>query len=352
MSLTCPTRFGLLFSIVLTLAIWAVSATQSAWALYTPANHTTSLIHFNSSEYDHMNKAGKALQVNNTAIATSELQAAIECNPTNRLVLFRLATLQEEHRQQLQLTGLDLEATYERLFSLDPDLHDVAFRIGRLAHQRGDREKAIDWYEESLLIKPEQPITHFNLASVFDDLNELDEAKRHYQQAIQLNKNLPFAHNNLGLLFEAQGERDQAEKAYHAALAVDPHYGYAHLNLGNFYIADKQWDKALLHFEETAKHPALTLMSLLGRGQAHYALGDYQASADAYEALSAQLPNELIPLYRLALCHFQLNHTQQALAYAKQAIQLAKGTPQETELRVIISLVEAQLGHTKVTALR
>ena len=64
--------------------------------------------------------------------------------------------------------------------------------------QNGQLEKAIESYQEALLISPDYPTLHNNIGNAFKELGEIERAVKCFKKAIEINPDFPDSHNNLG----------------------------------------------------------------------------------------------------------------------------------------------------------
>ena len=105
-------------------------------------------------------------------------------------------------------------------------------------------------FKEFVLLYPDYPGAHVNLA-IIHARNEDDVATRAaLDAALALNPDHPAALNELGMLLRRNGNFLEAEAAYLKAVTVSPDYALAHYNLGvlnELYL--QRLEAALQHFE-------------------------------------------------------------------------------------------------------
>jgi len=105
-------------------------------------------------------------------------------------------------------------------------------------------------FKEFVLMYPDYPGAHVNLAIIHAN-NENDEATQEaVDAALALDPNHPAALNQLGMLLRRNGNFLEAEAAYLKAVTVSPDYALAHYNLGvlnELYL--RRLEAALQHFE-------------------------------------------------------------------------------------------------------
>jgi len=105
-------------------------------------------------------------------------------------------------------------------------------------------------FKEFVLLYPDYPGAHVNLAIIHAN-NENDPATQAaLDAALALDPNHPAALNQMGMLLRRNGNFLEAEAAYLKAVTVSPDYALAHYNLGvlnELYL--QRLEPALQHFE-------------------------------------------------------------------------------------------------------
>jgi superkiller protein 3 len=95
------------------------------------------------------------------------------------------------------------------------------FERGQSAHSRGDLEKAIDFYEQALKVKPDFPEAEFQRGNALASLGRLKEAETALRAAISQKKNWSLPHSALGALLLRTQRDSEAEQSFRAALKID-----------------------------------------------------------------------------------------------------------------------------------
>ena len=114
----------------------------------------------------------------------------------------------------------------------------------------GDSVDAELRFEEFVLLYPEYPGAHVNLAIIHAGRGDDEAAKAAIDAALAIDPDHPAALNQLGMLLRRNGKFTQAEAAYLKAVTVSPEYALAHYNLGVLYeLYLQRLYAALQHFE-------------------------------------------------------------------------------------------------------
>ena len=102
-------------------------------------------------------------------------------------------------------------------------------------------------------LSPNYTDGHYNLANVYNKLDEKEKAIKSYNKVIELDINYFKAHNNLGNIYRKKGLNKRAIECYLSTLEINSNYKVAYYNLAGvlqFYILDeenKNINKYLLH---------------------------------------------------------------------------------------------------------
>ena len=140
---------------------------------------------------------------------------------------------------------------------------------GILCSNKGDYDKALQYYQESLRIfdkalgkeHPDVATIINNLGNVYNFKGEQDKALQYLQESLRirekaLGKEHPYVAmslNNLGLLYKNKGEYDKAIQYYQESLRISekalgkehPYVAMSLNNLGNVYNFKGEYDKAI-----------------------------------------------------------------------------------------------------------
>src|SRR5208282_4483515 len=98
----------------------------------------------------------------------------------------------------------------------------AAEELGDLDMARKNFREAIDAYEESLRLRPNNAAVWNKMGIGHHQLMELAKAKTDYQKAIKLNRKYSEAINNLGTIYYTAKNYGRAIRYYQEALALAP----------------------------------------------------------------------------------------------------------------------------------
>ncbi|NWF57251.1 MAG: tetratricopeptide repeat protein [Syntrophaceae bacterium] len=166
--------------------------------------------------------------------------------------------------------------------------------IGALYAQRGEREKAISYYQAGLRWNPKDAQLLNGLALVHKSKKDLEKAEFLLVQAKGIDPELGDTYNNLGMIYMDRDDLEKAEKYLRSALEKDTRNAPARANLGVIYFRQGALDKAIEELEKAVAlspgsiEPYLNLAlihkekGLLDKAKSHLQQGlDYDPQAHA-----------------------------------------------------------------------
>ena len=116
------------------------------------------------------------------------------------------------------------QSAYVKAIHSDPECVPARINLGRLRQLQGQVSAAVHQYRVAIRLDPRNCEAFYNLATVFDDLEESGIAIKYYLQA---SSGVPEAHLHLGRLLEEQDESMRAKWHFKAWEKYAPvHHGY------------------------------------------------------------------------------------------------------------------------------
>ena len=111
---------------------------------------------------------------------------------------------------------------YEQVLVLDPQNRFAYYNLGLIDQTRGDDAAAADQYEQAIAVAPDFTPAIFNLAIIRAKQGATDEAIGLYRDVIAIDDTDARAHLNLGFLLIASGERKEGQRELDRAVELDP----------------------------------------------------------------------------------------------------------------------------------
>jgi len=154
-------------------------------------------------------------------------------------------------------------------------------------------------------------------------LNELLKAEKKYT-------NDPHLHNDLGLVYMAKNQLPMAIEHFEKAVDLKPDYAPARNNLGTAYLAMKNWDAAIICFQEVSRDLlyATPHYPLTNLGWAYYNKKEFALAEQFYrEALKID-PNYYVALRGLGLTYLAIGNSLDAVNFLERAVKYSPGFPE------------------------
>ncbi len=114
--------------------------------------------------------------------------------------------------------------------------------------ERHMQDKAIEAFNQALLIDPNYLSAYTNLGYTYQHREEYDNAIKAFEKALILNPKSAKTYNTIGLIYDKKDQPDIAVKMYKKAVALDPTYANSHYMLGQLYQNRGNIDKAVAEF--------------------------------------------------------------------------------------------------------
>lgn len=170
------------------------------------------------------------------------------------------------------------EEILRQILAFSPENPDVLNMLGLVAAAQNEHNVAIGCFYEALKKSINPLPVYFNLAVSLNAAGKFKEALEAYTHCLKLSPQTKEIYNNMGAIYETLGNTDEAETYYKKAIEIDSNYVDALVNL------------ALL-----------------------------KKDVAALEHIAKDYPNEILPLYHLALFAFDEANFEKALDFAQKA---------------------------------
>jgi len=229
---------------------------------------------------------------------------------------------------------------------------DIAFNYykGYLSYIEGNLDSAEIFSLKSLKLKYIIPETHNILGMIYNARNDKLKSASHFIISLLISPNSPILHNNLAVLFNRDYEMVNFS-AYHFAKAIYyfPEYANAHYNYGNLFFYLKIYDSALVHYRTVIKidsnyskaymNSGLSMMYLNNKDSTYYFLwksievGPYNSQA----------------YYNLGYMHEQFTkNIDSSIFYYRKSIQV---NPKYEDAYINLGGVYYSIRHDALTAM-
>jgi tetratricopeptide (TPR) repeat protein len=219
------------------------------------------------------------------------------------------------------------------------------FNQGQDAHEKGDLQTAIKFYDEALKIFPEFPEAEYQRATALLALNRTDEAEKGFRRAIELRAEWTLPMATLGSLLVRKNNFTEAEKILTRAIELDelnsPAYvAFAELRLKTKASATVLKD-LLAKLQNLSMKAKPTAAVWAARGAIERALGERAAAkASVTRALAIDAANSFALSEQIEISLSEGDFTRAV----GDAQKLVKSAPNSTSARLYLARAYAESG--------
>lgn len=221
------------------------------------------------------------------------------------------------------------------------------FQQGQDAHEAGDSNRALEFYERALKLRPEFPEAEYQRASVLMALNRLPDAEKGFRRAIELQPEWTLPFLTLGKLLIQFKRFDEAEKLLSRSLELDENNLIALVALTDIHLRTKAPREKLLLLLEELKRATSREQSNAGiwvaRGFIERALDERAAALASFDRALLIDKQSVVALMERAELRAGANNYEGALADAREAQRASRSAPSASFL---LARIYAQAGKT------
>jgi predicted O-linked N-acetylglucosamine transferase (SPINDLY family) len=216
-------------------------------------------------------------------------------------------------------------AIYEEILKVHPRQPEALLRLGVIAGQTNDPEKAILMFDKAIACDPNNAAAFNNRGLALQALKRWKAALASYERAIALKPEHALAHFNRGNTLKDLARPDEAIDSYRKAIAIEASFADAHYNLGVILHERRQWDAALASYDRAIAARPRFAEALFNRGNILRELTRWPAALDSYDrAIAAKSDYPEAYLNRGDVLH-SLKRRDQALLSYESALEQRAG---------------------------
>ena len=156
------------------------------------------------------------------------------------------------------------------------------FNMGYASDEKGDYDKAIEYYSEAIKLDPDESVTYNNRGKGYNEIGKYDKAIKDLNKAIELDVKYSYSYNNRGIAYYGRGEYDKAIEDYDKAIELDSVYIRAYRNRGLAYDKKGKYDKAIEDYKKAIELNPEDDVAYNDRGVAYYNKGGYDRAIEDY----------------------------------------------------------------------
>ena len=126
----------------------------------------------------------------------------------------------------------EVVALLEDILRNDPEVIDAWFMMGTQHMTHGQPEKAVQYFQKTLQLKPDYDLAVHNLAQAYRRMGNDDAALAGFEHYLTLDPKDAFVHYQMGEIWLDRGNAPKAEELFKRALELDPQVAAAKNALG------------------------------------------------------------------------------------------------------------------------
>jgi len=150
--------------------------------------------------------------------------------------------------------------------------------LGAALHAQGKLDEALQIFDRSIQLKPDDANIYFNRGLTLKALGQLQESMQSFEKAIQLKPDFAPAYYSLGKALQESEQVELAAASFTMAIRINPDFAEAYYNRGNAEINLGQLEHAVKSYEQAIRLKPDYAEVYLYRASAFFELGQLQAS--------------------------------------------------------------------------
>jgi Flp pilus assembly protein TadD len=218
---------------------------------------------------------------------------------------------------------------FRKALEIQPDNLPAQTDLAAALFQKGQMSEAIVHFRKALALRPTDPLNHFNLGVALLYSGQEDEAAAEFQKAVEIQPDYARDLSQLGDAVLHRGQVDEAIVVFQTLLKVHPDDAGAHYRLGVIFLQKREVNKAMDHLQATLKsqpdHAGAcgALAWVLATSPDPSIRNGNKALELAQQANALSGGTNPVVLETLAAANAEAGHFPEAVATARQALQLA-----------------------------
>ncbi len=196
------------------------------------------------------------------------------------------------------------------------------YNLGNVFLNRGELDKAEEYYKKGIKSDFYFPRLHLNLGAVYYMKDDPKGAEEEYQTEIRINPLEAKTYHNLAVLLEKEGKAKDAILYERQAIERMPRFAEAYVNVGRLYVKVEKYDSAEAFLEKAnrLKKNDKKILSLLGL--VNIKQKRFERAIVFYRKAIELMDNSAVSYYNLAVAYIALGDLRAAREHLQSAIYL------------------------------
>lgn len=229
----------------------------------------------------------------------------------------------------------------DRALAEDADYADAHSHLGLLFVAQRRFKEALGALQTAVRLKPDDPLTRYNLGVTYASLGQPDRAAVSFRDAIRLKPDDPITHYNLGILHHLQGNHEAAIAPLQTAVRLKPDFAVAYLTLGIALANTQSLTRAEDALREAIRLSPENADAHYNLGVVYIEMGHYDRAVEVLERAVSHNPEHADAHFNLGRAYEALDRYDEAVAAFKQAAQF---NPDYADLHFNLGIAHTEAG--------
>ena len=212
--------------------------------------------------------------------------------------------------------------SYGRAVDLDPRFFEAQFNRGKVMQQLGDYAGAVVAFQKAVNLREDNPEALLNLGWTHFLAGDFQPALDPLARSVKLDPDFPGARLKLGRAYQEAGDLAKALAVLKTYRDDYPEEVAAHYYLGLAQGKSQLWEQARSSFTKAAALNPAFADAFRNLAQVHVATGNEEAAIQAFQKAMAADPEDVLPVYELALLHHRKQRLKEAVDFYRVALKL------------------------------
>ena len=229
----------------------------------------------------------------------------------------------------------------DRALAEDADYADAHSHLGLLFVAQRRFKEALGALQTAVRLKPDDPLTRYNLGVTYASLGQPDRAAIAFRDAIRLKPDDPITHYNLGILHHFQGNHEAAVAPLQTAVRLKPDFAGAYLTLGIALANTQSLTRAEDALKEAIRLSPENADAYYNLGVVYIEMGHGDQATEVLERAISHNPEHADAHFNVGRAYEALDRYDEAVAAFKQAAQF---NPDYADLHFNLGIAHTEAG--------
>ncbi len=210
--------------------------------------------------------------------------------------------------------------SYQRSIELFPNNPEGYNNIGLIYRKEGNLPAAQNALQKAFSLASGRADISYNLGNICRAQGNNAEAIGYFRKAVEIDPEFILGYNSLALASQREGKTADAINYFNQALLIDANHPTIRLNLGSLEEQNGNYVKALEHYKIAVRSKPSWPIGLKNLAGLQYGLKKYADAGITYEKLVSLSPRDMEARLNLISCISETGNKSQALLLLRQIL--------------------------------